>query len=130
MDQKQGFYPGFDIRPVSEPAIGFALGADTFENGVEIRKLDSIRKSLMQPDCRGPENVYSIMMDIGDKEDRGDLEKRHLLYGAVCYSKGKLGSEPVRSQGHIHKVSNHSGWSTPEIYEIWEGKAIIYMQES
>jgi len=23
-----------------------------------------------------------------------------------------------------------SGWSTPEVYEIWSGKAIIYMQET
>jgi glucose-6-phosphate isomerase len=47
----------------------------------------------------------------------------------VTYAKGKLGEEPVRSQGHIHKRSSHSGWSPPEVYEIWSGKAIIYMQE-
>ena len=130
MDKRNVFYPGFDIKPVSEPVIGFSLGDKTFDCGVELRKLDSIRKSLMQPDCSGPENVYSIMMDVGNKEDYDDLVSRHLLYGAVCYSKGRLGREPVRSQGHIHKVSEYSGWSTPEVYEIWEGKAIIYMQES
>jgi glucose-6-phosphate isomerase, archaeal len=53
-----------------------------------------------------------------------------LLYGAVTYAAGRLGNEPVRSQGHIHKVSPRSGWSTPEVYEIWSGKAIIYMQET
>ena len=47
----------------------------------------------------------------------------------MTYSAGKLGQEPVRSQGHIHKISPYSGWSTPEIYEIWSGEAIIYMQE-
>ncbi|MGF1635749.1 MAG: glucose-6-phosphate isomerase family protein, partial [Cyclobacteriaceae bacterium] len=36
----------------------------------------------------------------------------------------------IRSQGHIHKVSPMSGWSTPEVYEIWSGKAIILMQET
>lgn len=35
-----------------------------------------------------------------------------------------------RSQpGHVHRISQHSGWSPPELYEIWQGKAIIYMQE-
>ena len=68
-------------------------------------------------------------MDVGKEEHRVLLNKLHLLFGVVTYSAGKLGQEPVRSQGHIHKISPYSGWSTPEIYEIWSGEAIIYMQE-
>lgn len=123
------FYAGFEIESIEEP-IGFRLGKDCFDRGTEIRSLDAIRKSLMQPDCAGPRDVYAIMMDIGKKTDEADLIERNLLYGAVCYSKGKLGREPVRSQGHIHKISPKSGMSTPEVYEIWEGKAIVYMQEN
>jgi glucose-6-phosphate isomerase len=26
-------------------------------------------------------------------------------------------------------VSKHSGWSPPEVYQIWNGSAIVYMQE-
>jgi glucose-6-phosphate isomerase len=69
-------------------------------------------------------------MDTGKKDHLTLLEKMHLLFGAVTYAAGQLGNEPVRSQGHIHKVSPLSGWSTPEVYEIWSGKAIIYMQET
>ena len=69
-------------------------------------------------------------MDVGKTEHWPVLKNLHLLYGAVTYAAGRLGKEPVRSQGHIHKVSRHSGWSTPEVYEIWSGKAIIYMQET
>lgn len=58
------------------------------------------------------------------------MQQRMLLYGVVTYAAGQLGNEPIRSQGHIHKVSAHCGWSTPEVYEIWTGKAVIYMQES
>lgn len=123
------FYPGFEIAATEDP-IGFRLGKNCFSNGTEVRKLDAIRKSLSDPSCSGPENVYAIMMDVGEEADRKDLIQRHLLYGAVCYAKGKLGREPVRSQGHIHAISSFSGFSTPEIYEIWSGKAIVYMQES
>jgi glucose-6-phosphate isomerase, archaeal len=42
---------------------------------------------------------------------------------------GKLGDEPVRSQGQVHAVAPHCGWSTPELFEIWRGHAIIYGQE-
>jgi glucose-6-phosphate isomerase len=122
------FNPGFDILPTTQP-MGFTYGPDVFGPIVENRSLDSIRKSLRDPNCSGPDPVYSIAMDVGKSEHLPLLKQLHLLYGAVTYAAGRLGEEPVRSQGHIHKVSPFSGWSTPEVYEIWSGKAIIYMQE-
>lgn len=122
------FDPGFDIRPTTDP-MGFIYGPDVFGPEVENRKLDDIRKSLMDPACDGPEIVYAIAMDVGKTKHRVLLESMHLLYGVVTYAAGKLGNEPIRSQGHIHKVSSFSCWSTPEIYEIWSGQAVIYMQE-
>jgi len=68
-------------------------------------------------------------MDVGKKKHLNRLRELNLLFGVVTYAAGKLGIEPVRSQGHIHKVYRRSNWSTPEVYEIWSGKAIIYMQE-
>lgn len=123
------FNPGFEIEPLVKP-MGFKYGKDVFGPEVENRTIDSIRKSLKNPDCNGPEVVYSIAMDVGKNEHRALLDKLHLLYGVVTYAAGKLGDEPIRSQGHIHRVSPYSGMSTPEVYEIWQGKAIIYMQES
>jgi len=122
------FQPGFDIHVATTP-LGFAYGPGVFGPQPEFRKLDSIRKSLLDPACLGPDTVYAIAMDVGKEAHRRDLEKRMLLYGVVTYAAGKLGREPVRSQGHIHKVSQHSGWSPPEVYEIWSGRAIILMQE-
>ena len=95
------FNPGFDIIPTVNP-MGFKYGADVFGPQVENRYLRDIRGSLSDP---------------------------HLLFGVVTYAAGRLGKEPIRSQGHIHWVSKYSGWSTPEVYEIWTGEAIIYMQE-
>jgi len=122
------FDPGFDIVPTTEP-MGFRLGSDCFDNGIEVRKLDAIRKSLRNPNCAGPDDVYAIMMDVGRKQDREEIVKRNLLFGVVTYAAGRLGDEPIRSQGHIHAVSASCGWSTPELYEIWDGEAVIYMQE-
>lgn len=122
------FDPGLDIRPTANP-MGFVYGPHVFGPEVENRKLDDIRKSLMEPACEGPEIVYAIAMDVGKDEHKYLLNAMHLLYGVVTYAAGKLGIEPIRSQGHIHKVSHYSNWSTPEVYEIWSGEAIIYMQE-
>lgn len=123
------FDSGLSIDVMTEQ-LDFRYGDQVFGPAVERRTLDSIRRSLRNQDCKGPEIVYSIAMDVGKLEHKTELEQRMLLFGIVTYASGCLGEEPIRSQGHIHKVSRHSGWSPPEMYEIWSGSAYIYMQET
>jgi glucose-6-phosphate isomerase, archaeal len=124
------FDTGLEIYPKNDLS-GFNYGKDCFGPQAELRKLDDIRPSLMDPSCEGPDIVYSIVMDVGKSMHKKILNDMHLLFGVVAYAAGMLGMEPVRSQGHIHKASKYAnGWSTPELYEIWQGEAIIYMQES
>ena len=94
------FNPGFNIEPTTNP-MGFVYGTDVFGPQVENRYLKDIRKSLSDPDCEGPEVVYAIAMDVGKKIHAELLKDMHLLYGVVTYAAGKLGKEPIRSQGHI-----------------------------
>lgn len=110
--------------------LAFDYGPDTIGPPPEMRRLQDIRPSLMDPASIGPDPVYGIAMDVCKREDMKDLERRYLLFGVVAYAAGRIGIEPVRSQGHIHARAPHSGWSTPELFEIWEGRAIIYAQES
>ena len=110
--------------------LTFSYDEGVFGPQPEFRRLDQIRRSLRDPSCAGPDPVYSIVMDVGRLEHRDELTRRMLLFGVVVYAAGQLGEEPVRSQGHIHAVAPHCGWSTPELFEIWEGRAIIYAQES
>jgi glucose-6-phosphate isomerase len=122
------FDPGLAVRARRDP-MGFDYGPRVFGPVPELRRLDTIRKSLRDPGCEGPDPVYAIAMDVGRREHREELRQRFLLFGVVTYAAGRLGPEPVRSQGHVHKVAPHSGWSPPELYEIWEGRAVVYMQE-
>ena len=94
---------GIDITP-GQSLMGVTYGAGVFGPEVEIRRLEDIRASLRDPQCKGPEQVYSIAMDVGKEEHRALLNKLHLLFGVVTYSAGKLGQEPVRRQGHIIAV--------------------------
>lgn len=109
--------------------MGFKFGESAFGPQAELRPLDAIRASLRDPQVSGPDPVYAIAMDVGKRSHRQELLQRMLLFGVVTYAKGRLGNEVVRSQGHVHTVSTHSGWAAPEIYEIWAGKAFVYMQE-
>jgi glucose-6-phosphate isomerase len=119
---------GLDIQ-FSTATLDFSYGSGVFGPTPEARKLDDIRKSLLDPSCEGPDVVYNIAMDVGHKEHFAALQGNMLLFGIVVYAKGKLGKEPVRSQGHVHAISPHSGWSAPEIFEFWHGRAIVYGQE-
>lgn len=122
------FSPDLDIR-VRQSPLGFEFGPDIFGPTPEYRSLDSIRGSLSDPSSEGPDPVYAIVMDVGKWQHREELRKRMLLFGVVTYAAGRLGREPIRSQGHVHRIAAHSGWSPPEIYEIWAGRAVVYMQE-
>jgi glucose-6-phosphate isomerase, archaeal len=122
------FDPGLDVRFL-KGQLDFRYGPGVFGPQPEYRSLDAIRRSLRDPNCAGPDPVYAIAMDVGRIEDRGELRRRMLLFGIVMYAKGRLGDGPVRSQGHVHAISPHCGWSAPELLEIWEGRAIVYGQE-
>lgn len=122
------FDSGLDIQFLTD-TMAFRYGAGVFGPDPEYRSLDAIRRSLHDPNCTGPDPVYSIAMDVGRVEDRDELKKRMLLFGVVIYASGRLGNEPVRSQGHVHAISPHCGWSTPELFEIWQGQGVIYCQE-
>jgi glucose-6-phosphate isomerase, archaeal len=122
------FEPGLDIEILQDP-LGFRFGCGVFGPDPELRSLDAIRPSLLDPACSGPDPVYAIAMDVGRLEHREELRRRMLLFGVVAYAAGRLGQEPVRSQGHVHKIAPHSQWSPPELFEIWKGHAVIYMQE-
>ncbi len=120
--------PELSLR-ICEDNLTFEYGHEVFGPKPEMRRLDAIRPSLLDPNCSGPDPVYGIAMDVGRIRDRAVLQERMLLFGALVYASGRLGTEPVRSQGHVHALAQHSGWSPPEIFEIWSGTAIIYAQE-
>jgi glucose-6-phosphate isomerase, archaeal len=125
----RGFDPGLGIHFDPQRFL-FTYAADVFgPPNPELRRLDSIRATLRDPQCGGPDPVYAIAMDVGRNAHAAELKRRMLLCGVVAYAKGRLGTEPVRSQGHIHAVASHCGWSTPEVVEIWKGKGIVYLQK-
>jgi glucose-6-phosphate isomerase len=122
------FDPQLGVHPTED--LGFTYDEHVFGPQPEFRRLDDIRRSLRDSECHGPDPVYSIVMDVGRSTDRAELQRRMLLFGVVTYAAGRLGDEPVRSQGHVHAIAPHCGWSTPEIFEVWESRAIIYAQET
>lgn len=121
--------PALDVE-IDDHELSFRYGPGTTGPATEFRALDAIRASLLDPHCTGPDPVYGIAMDVARARDLPDLKQRMLLYGIVAYTAGRLGQEPPRSQGHVHAIAPHSGWSPPEVFQILHGRAIVYAQQS
>jgi glucose-6-phosphate isomerase, archaeal len=121
--------PALDVS-LSDCGLSFRYGPGIIGPNPEYRTLDSIRGSLLDPHCIGPDPVYGIAMDVARTQDMKDLQQRMLLYGIVAYAAGRLGQEPARSQGHVHAIASHSGWSPPEVFQVLQGRAIVYAQQS
>jgi glucose-6-phosphate isomerase, archaeal len=115
---------------LSDDDLSFHYGPGTIGPPAEFRALDAIRGSLLDSHCSGPDPVYGIAMDVARAQDLDDLKRRMLLYGIVAYAAGRLGQEPPRSQGHVHAIAPHSGWSSPEVFQILQGRAIVYAQQT
>ena len=124
----RSFDPGLDVRARREP-MGFDVRAGRLRPLARAALARRDPPEPARPRVRRPDPVYAIAMDVGREEHRAELQRRHLLFGVVTYAAGRLGEEPVRSQGHVHRVASRSGWSPPELYEIWAGRAVVYMQE-
>jgi len=121
------FEPTVGVAP--DGRLGFLYDGDAFGPTPEVRTLDAIRATLLDPAARGPAEVYSIVMDVGRYRDRNCLLQNQLLFGVVTFAADTVGEEPVRSQGHVHAITPATGWSPPEVFQIWEGRAVILMQE-
>ena len=114
---------------INNQTLSIEYGEDVFGPGAEWRKFNDIKHIYLDSSSKGPVISYGIAMDIGKGNHKELLIQKNILFGAMVFASGQIGNEPIKSQGHIHKTSIHSGWSPPEIYEIWQGSAIIYMQE-
>jgi hypothetical protein len=72
------FHPVLDVH-FPDNQMGLHYGPGTFDPRPEHRSLDSIRPSLRDPSCTGPDPVYAIAMDVGRTEDLSALKQRMLL---------------------------------------------------
>ena len=129
MQPRRIFDPALDVS-CDTATLSFRYGPGVFgPRKSELRRLDDVRCSLLDPNCDGPDPLYGIVMDVGRVAHQSELRDRMLLFGVVAFAPGRLGDEPVRSQGHVHAVAPHCGCSTPEVIEVWRGRAIVFLQQ-
>lgn len=122
-------YAGFEVR-LDGQALRLGFGSGVVTAPVSVRRVAEVRPALRDPDANGPDPLYSIYMDIRVPLVTEALAARGLGYGAVVFNHGSLGGEAVRSQGHVHSVSAATGVAYSELYEVWHGRGLVYMQDA
>ena len=92
--------------------------------GFEIRYAKDLEPVLYQPEAL-KENfeAYRMFRDVCFEEDRRKIENLDLRYDFTVIFPGKIGEEFIKTFGHYHPGSY------PEIYQIFEGEALILMQK-
>lgn len=120
---------GFDVR-LDPRALTLTFGPGITTAPVKIRRLDEVRSLLRDPHASGPEHLYTIYMDVSIPGRAEALRAHGLGYGAVVYNHGALGREALRSQGHLHSAPASTGVAYSEIYEFWQGRGLVYMQDT
>jgi glucose-6-phosphate isomerase, archaeal len=119
---------GLDLALDGE-ALALRFGRDVIHPEGELRHLDDVRATLADPEASGPENLYTIYMDVCRAEDHPALIHQSLVYGAVVYNHGRLGQERLRSQGHRHSRRPGTELRFSEVYEFWTGRGFVYLQK-
>jgi len=119
---------GLDLQ-LDHQNLSLAFGPGLAHPPVERRMLEDVRPMLWDRDADGPEHLYSVYMDICQSKDLPSLRAQGLLYGSMIYNHGVVGSERVRSQGHLHAVKPGTTLRYSEVFQFWTGEAYVYLQK-
>ncbi len=121
-------FAGFPVH-IDPETLSLGFGPRISTAPVAVRHLDEVRSLLRDPHASGPDQLYTIYMDILVPGRVDALRSLGLGYGAVVYNHGALGGEALRSQGHVHSAPDATGVAYSEIYEFWHGRGLVYMQD-
>ena len=72
--------------------------------------------------------AYTVYRDVSTAEAAPEIARRGLLYVAVVLRGEPLGQEQARSRGHVNSHAAGTNTVFPEVVEVWQGRALLYLQ--
>jgi glucose-6-phosphate isomerase len=124
-----------DLKATSGLTIGLDdKGMIVFEKDVKkvrpgVRRLVDIKNVLMDPEAKGPEELYHMYRDVYEGNDVETIRANNLRYDITVIKPGKIGQEFMKTAGHYHPMVEGTEISYPEVYEVLSGKAIYILQK-
>lgn len=75
--------------------------------------------------------LYYMYKDLAETErDFAQIIKNDLRYDITIIKPGRLGKEFSKTLGHDHPIIPGTNITYPELYEVLEGKAVFFLQDS
>jgi len=100
----------------------------------KIRHLSEMKEVLFNKEfaeISSDSELYYMYRDLSENEQDKDKMKKHKLrYDITVINPVMLGQEYNKTAGHDHPIVSNTKITYPELYEVLEGKAIFFMQDS
>jgi len=75
--------------------------------------------------------LYYMYRDLAENDqDRDKIKKHNLRYDITVINPVMLGKEYNKTAGHDHPLVPNTNITYPELYEVLEGEAIFFIQDS
>ena len=121
-------FSGLDIA-VDDATLSLRFGAGLLAPEPKRRSIADMRTFLRDPDAGDPSDiVYSVYRGVTSEEAQSEITQRGLLYAALVLRAGTIGAERARIRGHINSHAAGTAITYPEVYEVWQGRGLLYLQ--
>lgn len=117
---------GFEVY--LKPGGGLRFGEGVVGPEPDLRTKDDARDVCLYPHGDGPPVLYRMYRGTGEASVQRTMEREGIRYDITVLSPGKVGSEYVKTVGHIHPVAPGGMWTYPEVYQVLYGKAHFLLQ--
>lgn len=117
---------GLPLKAEDDGLLVFAGGLPAVEP--QIRYKREMLDVLLDPEAKGPEELYYMYRGVCRPEDKELLAEYGLRYDVTVIRAGRIGREYIKTAGHYHPLKEGTDTSYPEVYEVLSGRAHYLLQ--
>jgi len=137
MQDKQPSIPPGDLRAVAglpviadNDALVPRFGAGVIATEPEVHLTGELNAVLLDPAAAGDDTrtLYSVCRDVAPEESVEAIRRARLVYVVLMLRPGRIGEEWTRTRGHINPLAPGTALPYPEVHEVWQGHALLYLQ--
>ena len=116
--------------PIALDGERLTFADDVVVDEVKVRRLEELAPVAMTPAaCLGQVDVaYWMYNGIVQRKDRRTLDGSPLRYELTLVPPRLIGSEYIKTHGHLHGIDDDSGLTYPEVCEVLAGTAHFLFQ--
>jgi glucose-6-phosphate isomerase len=118
---------GLDIALDNRAAV-LRFGPEMLAPEPVRRRAAELNPVLMRPAPDGDDVLYTLYRGVAPADMAEQIARRGLLYVALVLRAGAVGEEWVRTRGHTNSPAPGTRIPFPEIHEVWQGRALAYLQ--